>query len=219
MQVSISTLVVLGLLVLMLGGLAGWLLYALLRERRLSHTDYLTGIANRGRVFELGFKLVDEAREGATEFSVVLFDVDHFKKINDTLGHAAGDRALREIVTVAEGTLRDGEFLGRLGGEEFIAVLPGCDRKQAHERAEALRAAVSAAGFLHADRHPVNFTVSLGVATLDAGADFQILVNRADEALYVAKNSGRNRTVLASSSAERLSAGMVTVGSRQRKRS
>jgi len=217
-EVGIVSLVVVGAMFLLLGGVAGWLLYALLQQRELAHTDYLTGIANRGRVFEQGFRLAEQAGESGGEFSIVLFDVDHFKRINDTLGHGAGDRALREMVAVAERVLDNDEFLGRLGGEEFIAVLPGCDRKTAVQRAEALRTAIASAGFLHAGSHPVNITVSLGIATLDESTDFQTLVNRADEALYVAKNSGRNRSVVASSSAERLSAGMVTVGSRHRVR-
>ncbi|WP_167854910.1 GGDEF domain-containing protein [Mangrovimicrobium sediminis] len=218
MQVSIGVLISVGVAFLLLGGTAGWLLFALMQQRKLAHTDYLTGIANRGSVFEQGFKLVEHAHGEVEPFSIVLFDVDHFKKINDTLGHGAGDRALRVIVNASRRVLGQREFLGRLGGEEFIAVLPGCGREEAMKRAESLRLAIARAGFLYADKHPVNMTASLGVATLDRDVDFQILVNRADEALYVAKNSGRNRAVRASSSAERLSAGMVTVGSRQRVR-
>jgi len=218
MEVSIEILMLVGAAFLLLGGTAGWLSYALVQQRKLAHTDYLTGIANRGSVFEQGFKLVEEAASEQQPFSIVLFDVDHFKKVNDTLGHGAGDRALRVIVGATRKVLGPREFLGRLGGEEFIAILPGSDRKQARARAESLRIAIARAGFLHADKHPVNLTASLGIATLDGEVDFQTLVNRADEALYVAKNSGRNRAVMASSPAELLSAGMVTVGSRHRVR-
>jgi diguanylate cyclase (GGDEF)-like protein len=192
-----------------------WLSHSLLQHRRMAQTDYLTGIANRGRAFELGFKWCDDARSRGRSLSIVLFDLDRFKRINDGLGHAAGDRALREVVKVVQGILPPGALFARLGGEEFLVVLPEVDRERAMDIAEDMRAAVAASGFLHAGKHPVNVTISLGVAELDESADFQLLVNRADEALYVAKNSGRNRAVAASSTAERLSEGKVTVGSRR----
>lgn len=202
------------LLSIMLAVLILWLSYSLLQQRRRAHTDYLTGIANRGRAFELGFKWCDRASASGRPLSIVLFDLDRFKRINDGLGHAAGDRALREVVRMVQGILPRRVLFARLGGEEFLVVLPGMDREHALDIAEDMRVAVAASGFLHAGKHPVNVTISLGVAQLDESADFQLLVNRADEALYVAKNSGRNRVVVASSTAERLSEGKVTVGSR-----
>lgn len=202
------------LLSVMLAVLILWLSYSLVQQRRRAHTDYLTGIANRGRAFELGFRWCDRARGTGRPLSIVLLDLDRFKRINDGLGHAAGDRALREVVKVVQGILPRRALFARLGGEEFLVILPGVDRERALDIAEDMRAAVAASGFLHAGKHPVNVTVSLGVAELDESADFQLLVNRADEALYVAKNSGRNRVVVASSTAERLSEGKVTVGSR-----
>ncbi len=191
-----------------------WLSHSLLQHRRMARTDYLTGVANRGCAFERGFRLCDHARASGRPLSIVLFDLDRFKRVNDGLGHAAGDRALREVVAVVQGILPRTALFARLGGEEFIVILPGADRERALDLAEDMRTAVAAAGFLHAGKHPVNVTISLGVATLDESADFQLLVNRADEALYVAKHSGRNRVVAASSTAERLSEGKVTVGSR-----
>lgn len=191
-----------------------WLSHSLLQHRRMAQTDYLTGIANRGRAFELGIKWCDQARNSGQPLSIVLFDLDRFKRINDGLGHAAGDRALREVVKMVQGILPRRALFARLGGEEFLVVLPGMDRERALDMAEDMRVAVAASGFLHSGKHPVNVTISLGVAQLDDSADFQLLVNRADEALYVAKNSGRNRVVVASSTAERLSEGKVTVGSR-----
>lgn len=202
------------LLSIMLAVLILWLSYSLLLQRRRAHTDYLTGIANRGRAFELGFKWCDRARNSKRPLSIVLFDLDRFKRINDGLGHAAGDRALLEVVKVVQGILPRRNLFARIGGEEFLVILPGVNRERALDVAEDMRAAVAAAGFLHAGKHPVNVTISLGVAELDESADFQLLVNRADEALYVAKNSGRNRVVVASSTAERLAEGKVTVGSR-----
>jgi diguanylate cyclase (GGDEF)-like protein len=195
-----------------------WLIYSLRHHRNRAQTDYLTGIANRGYVFEHGFKLGDKALKNDIPLSLVMLDLDHFKKINDTLGHEAGDKALIAAVEAVKSTLRRGEIFGRLGGEEFAVIMPGVDRDEAETYADEMRLAVANAGFLHAGKHPVNFTVSLGVAVIDPSCDFQTLVNRADEALYVAKNSGRNRLVMASSTSERLSAGFGTVGSRQRAR-
>ena len=177
-----------------------WLSHSLLQHRRMARTDYLTGVANRGCAFERGFRLCDQARTSGRPLSIVLFDLDRFKRINDGLGHAAGDRALREVVKVVQGILPRTALFARLGGEEFIVILPGADRERALDLAEDMRAAVAASGFLHAGKHPVNVTISLGVAELDESADFQLLVNRADEALYVAKNSGRNRVVARSRS-------------------
>lgn len=194
------------------------LLHSLRYHRHRPRTDYLTGIANRGYIFEYGFKLGDRALKNGVPLSLVLLDLDHFKKINDTLGHEAGDRALISSVQAVKETLRRGEVFGRLGGEEFAVIMPEVDRDEAERRADEMRQAVASAGFLHAGKHPVNFTASFGVAVIDPSCDFQTLVNRADEALYVAKNSGRNRVVMASSTAERLSAGFGTVGSRQHPR-
>ena len=202
---------------LVVAGVA-WLVYSLRHHRNRARTDYLTGISNRGYVFDHGFKLGDRALKNDEPLSLALLDLDHFKKINDTLGHEAGDKALIAAVEAVKTVLRRGDIFGRLGGEEFVVVMPDCDRDEAEQRGDEIRQAVAGAGFLHAGKHPVNFTVSVGVAVIDPSCDFQTLVNRADEALYVAKTSGRNKVVMASSTAERLSAGFGTVGSRQRPR-
>lgn len=195
-----------------------WLVYALRHHRNRAQTDYLTGIANRGYVFEHGFKLGDRALKNDEPLSVALLDIDHFKKINDTLGHEAGDKALIAAVNSVKNVLKRKDVFGRLGGEEFVVIMPGCDRAGAEKCGDEIRLAVADAGFLHAGKHPVNFTVSVGLSVIDPSCDFQTLINRADEALYVAKNSGRNRVVMASSTSERLSAGFSTVGSRQQPR-
>ncbi len=210
---------VLGLLGMVAVAVVARLVFELRYQRHRAGTDYLTGIANRGYVFEHGFRLGDRALKKDEHLSLAVLDIDHFKKINDTLGHEAGDKALIAMVTAVKSTLKRGDIFGRVGGEEFVVIMPGVDRERARERAEDIRSAVAACGFLHAGKHPVNFTVSLGVSVIDPSCDFQTLFNRADEALYVAKNSGRNRVVMASSTAERLSAGGGIVGSRQRSRS
>lgn len=198
----------------LIGLLLLWYQLRVRQRLRQQDKDPLTGIANRGLAFKEGNRLCDLVRKEGKELSLLLMDVDHFSKINDTLGHAAGDQTLLQLVGVAKGILPRDALLSRLGAEEFLVLLPGMGQERALDVAEDLRAATAAAGFLYSGSHPVNFTVSLGVACSSSGESFQGLVNQADEALYVAKHSGRNRVVMASSTAERLSQGKGAVGSR-----
>jgi len=190
----------LALLTLMLFGLIVWLIHSLRQHRALARTDFLTGIATRGHVFERGFSLCEKAEKRGMPLAVILFDIDNFKCINDSFGHSAGDRAIQETVNAARSTLGRRDIMGRLGGEEFVVILPSCDKEQANARAEAIRMAVATAGFMHAGDHRVEFTISLGVAYLLPGLDFQALVNQADHALYKAKNAGRNCVKMAEES-------------------
>lgn len=197
-------------------GVSLWLWRKLRVRSRLAprDRDHLTGIANRGLAFTEGGWRCDLAQKEGQDLALLLMDVDHFSKINETLGHAAGDQTLLQLVEVTKGLLPPDALFARLGAEEFMVLLDGMGREKALDIAEDVRAATAAAGFLYSDSHPVNFTVSLGVACLAGDESFQHLVNRADEALYVAKHSGRNRVVMASSTAERLSQGKGAVGSR-----
>jgi diguanylate cyclase (GGDEF)-like protein len=156
------------------------------RLRRLAATDPLTGVGNRG-AFRARFRQV--ARGGTSPLSVLLIDVDHFKAFNDRYGHQTGDRVLRRVARVLQGSLRRCDFLARYGGEEFIVILPSTGRAASREIAERLRRAVADGPWPHA---PV--TVSIGVATLTGGSPrIQELVRAADRALYEAKAGGRNR--------------------------
>ncbi len=189
---------ILALLAAILVGLASWLVYRLRLHRELAYTDYLTGIANRARVFERGTQLFQRALRKDQALAVVLIDLDHFKTINDRYGHDVGDRALRSTVAALDSCLRSGELLGRLGGEEFIVVLPRHTLEQARVRAELLRRAVKErACFEHAGSIRVEFTASMGVAAGNVAGGFQELVNRADAALYGAKSGGRDRVLTA----------------------
>jgi diguanylate cyclase (GGDEF)-like protein len=157
------------------------------RHRADSTLDQLTGLPNR-RAFDLRFAEVSEqAALSAQPVSVVLADIDHFKKVNDEHGHAVGDAVLRDIAHVLRGSLRSFELLYRFGGEEFLLLLPGAHEEAAARIAATLRAAVEG-------RRPAGLpvTASFGVATA-TGEDFSTLVARADAALYAAKAAGRNR--------------------------
>jgi diguanylate cyclase (GGDEF)-like protein len=133
-----------------------------------------------------------------SSLGVVLIDLDHFKRINDTYGHLAGDRVLREAAAAMAGAIRPYDAVGRYGGEEFLMLLPGCDRINAVSHAERIRLALSdiAVGTSSGDVH---FTASFGVTVVDHGSqtDVQVAVNAADSALYAAKRAGRDRVEFA----------------------
>jgi diguanylate cyclase (GGDEF)-like protein len=158
--------------------------------QRLAATDGLTGIANR-RAFEGTLEReLARATRAAEYVSLVLVDLDHFKALNDSLGHQAGDRVLRDAAKALAAECREFDTPARYGGEEFAVVLPGCGPEQAHDIAERLRLAV---GAIPSAAGPV--TASAGVATFPAHAgDADSLVRAADEALYAAKRAGRDRT-------------------------
>ncbi len=158
-------------------------------------TDPLTEIYNR-RAYD---RRIDEEMKRYLRyknvFSLLLFDVDHFKKINDQYGHAIGDKCLKEIINRIKPALRDADFLARFGGEEFMILLPETDQKGAKEVAEKLRSLVEKIEFLHKD-NPIQITVSIGVThILPEDKDHETIFNRVDMAMYEAKNSGRNRVI------------------------
>jgi diguanylate cyclase (GGDEF)-like protein len=158
----------------------------------LATTDSLTGLVNRRAFFER----VDGARMLASRqghpISLMMLDLDHFKRINDRYGHAAGDDALRVFASAAQQVLREPDIMGRLGGEEFAVALPGTDLAGAVQAAERLRHAVGASLLPLCD---VDYTmsVSIGVVALDPDEHINAALARADHALYVAKSAGRNR--------------------------
>ena len=153
--------------------------------------DYLTGVLNRAAILDRLSVELTRARRDGTPVSVMLADLDHFKQINDTLGHAVGDITLVRAVRRLQSAIRAYDTIGRYGGEEFLLVLPGCDQEAAMTVSERARLAVAEPEPAAAGAPPVS--VSIGVAcTVEAGSDPQALVNAADQALYRAKASGRN---------------------------
>ncbi|MFA7384244.1 MAG: GGDEF domain-containing protein [Desulfurivibrionaceae bacterium] len=155
----------------------------------LSVTDHLTGLGNRNKLDErLADELVRSRRHG-TPFALVLLDIDHFKAVNDTYGHQAGDEVLAEIAAILRNHSRASDVVGRWGGEEFLLLCPETDGNGGMFLAEQLRTSIEAARFPVVGR----ITASLGVAAFRPGDDGEALLRRADEALYRAKGKGRNR--------------------------
>lgn len=164
---------------------------------RANH-DYLTGILNRGAVMEKLEMLLRLAIRTKEPFSIIIADIDHFKLINDTYGHQAGDKVLLEAVQTLYAQTRDTDLLGRYGGEEFIFVLYACSSKEALQAAERRRLAIEhlTVDIQDADK-PVKITMSFGITSLlDSDVNSDTLIARADAALYEAKNGGRNRCIL-----------------------
>jgi len=165
---------------------------------RLSTTDALTQLANRRRFDRLLDEEIRRARRSGSPLSVLLADIDHFKRVNDSYGHPFGDECLRQVAAVlAAHCQRAGDVAARYGGEEFVVLLPGLDAEQAFALAESIRCTIANLQLQHGDQ-PVALTISLGVATLTPAlvAPAELLA-AADSALYQAKNGGRNQVVLA----------------------
>ncbi len=154
--------------------------------------DALTSLYNRASTLERLQLMLDDTSIADTG-AVLLLDIDHFKTINDELGHAAGDECLKRISQIIRTTVRGGDTAGRIGGEEFLVVMPGASRDIAHTVAERLRLAVALGGMRYASGEPV--TTSIGVATAMAGDTTEMILARADRGLYEAKRQGRNRIV------------------------
>lgn len=167
----------------------------LIQELRLrADTDYLTGILNRRAFATASAKRLRHADDSNTSQSVLLFDIDHFKAVNDNYGHEAGDLVLKRVASLVRDQLRDGELLARYGGEEFVVMPAQCSPQQAMQLAERLRKAIADAPIELADGRALRVTASFGVASTGGpGASLDSLLHAADEALYSAKRKGRNR--------------------------
>lgn len=184
------------------------------RSLSLALTDELTGLYNRRYVFAHLNEVMGRRAESAGETALLLFDIDHFKQVNDRHGHPAGDEVLRELAGRAMRQVRSVDLVGRLGGEEFIVVMPETSLAGAIVVAERLRLAVADDPFvLQEDGKQLSVTVSIGIAVAEGEQETQeTLLKRADDALYAAKNGGRNR-VIAFAADEAASAPQVAVAS------
>jgi two-component system, cell cycle response regulator len=168
------------------------------RSLSLALTDELTGLYNRRYLLAHLDELMERVRQDATNAAVLLFDIDHFKQVNDTHGHAAGDDVLRELAARTMNSVRSVDLVARLGGEEFVVVMPETDLAIAAAVAERLRAAVAREAFsLKATGEKVPVTISIGVtAAAGRNEERDETLKRADDALYAAKSRGRNCVVV-----------------------
>ena len=171
------------------------------REKLLANTDGLTGLCNHRHFFELATREFQAAVRYQHPLAFVMFDLDYFKQINDTLGHTAGDKLLAEVAQIAASQVRASDLIARYGGDEFIVLLPYASAQQALAVAERIRAGVAAipVDVFRNDKEPFTITLSIGIAEMrhePADDNVERIIQRADDALYEAKRSGRNRTVV-----------------------
>lgn len=163
----------------------------LAREKELARTDPLTGINNRRCLIERAEHELDIAMRYQQPLSVIMFDIDHFKNINDTFGHLVGDQILQRVTQSACNQLRSADVIGRYGGEEFIILLPMTKPEQAYSLAERIRESVAAFS-LSAPKGEASVTLSIGIVEYSSPESLEDVFRRADEAMYAAKQAGRN---------------------------
>lgn len=171
---------------------------AFAREQELANTDTLTGIHNRRSLFEFAERKLAIAIRYKQSLATMMFDIDHFKNVNDTYGHSIGDLILREVTRIVKDELRKADTFGRYGGEEFIVLLPMTSAKQAYSLAERIRHKVASLK-VPSEKGEVSITLSIGVVELSHNAreeNPEDIFRRADIAMYAAKASGRNCTVI-----------------------
>ncbi|MDZ7938814.1 MAG: GGDEF domain-containing protein [Rhodoferax sp.] len=163
---------------------------------RLTRQDGLTGLFNRNTFVELTRQELQRAQRQHHATTILLLDLDHFKKVNDTWGHPAGDAVLRHVASLTQRTVRSTDLVGRLGGEEFIILLPATSVDAARRLAEKLRSQIEASQ-VEWEGTSIRVTVSMGLAGVpaDEKRDFESLYTDADKALYLAKQRGRNCVV------------------------
>jgi diguanylate cyclase (GGDEF)-like protein len=179
------------------------LTHANLQLRDRAVRDALTGVHNRGYLEESLAREEARARRSGTPLGVVMIDIDHFKRFNDTYGHAAGDAVLRTVGQYVMSLTRGEDIFCRYGGEEFVLIMIDTTARAAWERAESLRAGVQALAIEHGGQAIGPITLSIGVAMIpDNARDGQSALKAADEALYRAKQGGRNRVVVSEAAPE-----------------
>lgn len=155
----------------------------------MSNQDYLTGTYNRKKFYDELTKEIDRVERYSQKLSIFMFDIDHFKSVNDTYGHQAGDAVLQEISSIVQSAIRKTDVFARYGGEEFAVLMPGTTANGARDIAERLRIEIEQYSFAHGSK----VTCSFGVAEISDSDNADSFLNKADIALYRAKDNGRNR--------------------------
>lgn len=179
-----------------LGELAATQIALTIAKAELVATDYLTHVYNRRGLIDLGLRAISYVRRYGESLSAILFDIDHFKKINDDYGHEVGDQVLKSVAQMARQKVRLSDLIGRYGGEEFVILLPRTSLEAAHQLADRLCQSIGTTP-IPTSKGDVSITVSIGVATLrDHTSDIDTLIRAADDAMYSAKRAGRNRAVV-----------------------
>jgi diguanylate cyclase len=161
-----------------------------------SGRDSLTRLLNRRHLPSVLTREVTLSRKTGVPFTLLMLDIDHFKNINDSFGHDAGDMVLQQAADMIASCVRAGDFVFRVGGEEFLILLVEIDKVAALKVAEAIRKRVAIEPFRIGDAKNTNVTVSIGIATYNGHPDYQVAIKNADEALFEAKNTGRNRCAI-----------------------
>lgn len=164
---------------------------------RRAMTDDLTGLANRRELLASLERAIASSRRNRRPLALAVLDIDHFKRINDSHGHPAGDAVIRRIALLAVEVMRGQDTVGRLGGEEFAVVLPDCSAEDALSACERLRMAVRDTDLEMETGLPIYITLSTGVAVFERSDTAETMIARADAALYAAKNGGRDQVKLA----------------------
>jgi diguanylate cyclase (GGDEF)-like protein len=184
---------------LMLGGISLWVqsshLLMLLRLYRESTLDPLTGLINRRVLMRRLISEIAHISERETNFCIMMFDLDRFKRINDNYGHLIGDKVLKATAVVLQAGLREHDIVARFGGEEFVAVLPNCKSKEAVAIAERIRATYYDTHLTAPNGDDIQLSISVGVTEYEPGEVIDVTLNRVDELLYKAKEMGRNRVI------------------------
>jgi len=165
--------------------------------KQAAKTDMLTGLFNRRGFEESVSGAIEQAREMKTPLSIIILDIDHFKRVNDTHGHLIGDNVLKLLAKLLRENTKGKDIVARFGGEEFILVLPDTPLKGGFVLAEQIRLTLKSMRWINKTTgQPIDtITISLGIAEYKPGEDLDTLIERSDNALYLAKNTGRNKTI------------------------
>ncbi len=164
---------------------------------RLAATDALSGLYNRHYFSQISKELLALKKRNQTAMSVILLDIDHFKKINDTYGHGVGDEVIKHIAKTLKYVTRNSDIICRWGGEEFLLLLPETDIRGAHTIAQSIRKGIEQSHVLIDPDLEITYSASLGVSTVESDKGIDKAIDDADEALYEAKKLGRNRVCVA----------------------